>query len=78
MWYPKCMAGLENFVNKKTAARLLGITFHTLNRRIEEGVIKPSDVGGNAVFSKADIERIKRDGTARRRAPGAGRPAVAA
>lgn len=46
--------------NLQAAAAMLGISERTLQRRIEDGVIKPKKVGREYQLSPKDLEKLKK------------------
>jgi len=46
--------------NLQAAAALLGVSDRTLQRRIEEGVIKPKKVGREYQLTPMDLEKLKK------------------
>ncbi len=52
---------MENpWFNLQAAAAMLGISERTLQRRIEEGVIKPKKVGREYQLTPKDLEKLKK------------------
>ncbi len=48
------------WVNLQAAAALLGVSERTLQRRIEEGFIKPKKVGREYQLTPKDLEKLKK------------------
>jgi excisionase family DNA binding protein len=52
---------MENpWFNLQAAAAMLGISERTLQRRIQEGVIKPKKVGREYQLTPKDLEKLKK------------------
>ena len=51
---------MENpWFNMQAAAAMLGVSERTLQRRIQEGVVKPKKVGREFRLSAKDLEKLK-------------------
>jgi excisionase family DNA binding protein len=59
----KKQADAPLLIRKVHAAQLLGVSTETFRQLVLEGTITPVHIGRSAMFRRADVERLAKDGS---------------